>query len=115
MADHRFRLDLVAGLEDGSDLLAIASNEFVMGLSVVATNGSVDGFDQLSYGSAGKSTDLVTTNPLGSVTAWTTNSDYDFQIADGGNMQFTAVPEPTSLAILGLVGVAGTAMRRRRK
>jgi hypothetical protein len=106
-----FELDMLAGVYDGSDLLSFASSSFVMGLTVTDTNGSVVGFADISYGTASKSSELVTTGAA----SITDVSGWAFEITSGPNLQFTAVPEPSSLAILGLVGVAGSAMRRRRQ
>ena len=108
----QFELDLLAGDGGTSDLLSLANNEFLMGLTVTQTNGSVDGFADISYGSGSDEADLVTVNPLDTISDL---SGWAFQISSGPTLQFNAVPEPSSLAILGLVGVAGSAMRRRRR
>ena len=115
LTSSAFELDLLAGVADAADTLSIAGNDFLMGLTVTYTNGATSGFEDISYGSSGNSSQLVTTgSPLATITDL---SGFAFQIesTNATNLQFNAVPEPTSLAILGLVGVAGTAMRRRRK
>ncbi len=107
-----FELDLLAGDAGASDLLSLASNEFLMGLTVTDTNGAVSGFVDQSYGSGSDEAELVTVNPVDSISDL---GGWAFQISSGPTLQFNAVPEPSSLAILGLVGVAGSAMRRRRR
>ena len=134
----RFELDLMAGDGDtgfgGPDELRFTystptpgnpSNapsssdtglaEFVLALSGSKSNGSA-AFQDTSYtaGSLSGSTDIVVSGSLASIDG-TAAAGYTYQIGSGPTLQFTAVPEPSSLAILGLVGVAGTAMRRRRK
>ena len=132
-----FELDLMAGDLDGLNndpdelrFLGIdpsnapsASDtglaDFLLALTVSDTNGGAS-FQDTSYSATlggttfSGSTDLVVSGTLGSLSG-TDQTGFTYEISSGTQLQFTAVPEPSSLAILGLVGVAGTAMRRRRK
>ena len=131
-----FELDLLAGDLDGFNnspdelrFLGDPSNapsasdtglaDFLLALTVSDTNGSAT-FEDTSYSATlggttfSGSTDLVVSGTLGSLSG-TDQTGFTYEISSGTQLQFTAVPEPSSLAILGLVGVAGTAMRRRRK
>ena len=131
-----FELDLLAGDLDGfnnsPDELRFLGDppnnpsasdtdlaDFLLALTVSDTNGSA-AFEDTSYSATlggttfSGSTDLVVSGTLGSLSG-TDQTGFTYEISSGTQLQFTAVPEPSSLAILGLVGVAGTAMRRRRK
>ena len=70
-----FELDLLAGDAGNSDLLSLASDKFLMGLTVTDTNGSVGGFTPFSYGDGTNSSELVTTNPTDSQPQWLGISD----------------------------------------
>ena len=132
-----FELDLLAGDLDGfnnsPDELRFLGDppnapsasdtglaDFLLALTVSDTNGSA-AFQDTSFSATSSegvtfsgATDLVVSGTLGSLSG-TDQTGFTYEISSGTQLQFTAVPEPSSLAILGLVGVAGTAMRRRRK
>lgn len=133
-----WEIDLLAGLNGSQDALrwygsgvstpisdngtesADTGTDFVLGLSVTDySGGSSVGFAPISYtyGGTTASTDLVVQTSGGATldsVLYTTATGYNFKM-DGPDLTFTAVPEPSSLAVLALVGVAGSAMRRRRK
>ena len=130
-----WEIDLLAGLNGSQDTLrwygtgvstpisetgtesADTGTDFVLGLTVTDYNGADMAWDSTSYtyGSTTASTDLVvqTSGGLDSV-LYSNATGYNFKM-EGPDLTFTAVPEPSSLAVLALVGVAGSAMRRRRK
>lgn len=129
-ASDGWELDLIAGLEDAQDTQAwIGSGapinvdgtgdtglDFVQGLTVKAVNaGSGIGFNGVSYtyGSNTKISDIVTT-ALSNIN-YTSETGYQFAIDNGPALQFFAVPEPSSLAIVGLVGLAAGWRSRRRR
>jgi hypothetical protein len=79
-----------------------ASNAALGGANQIAGTGVIYGFDSTG------AMDTANGYPFADIAAWNKTSDIDV-LVDG-----TAVPEPTSLAILG-VGLAGFGALRRRK
>jgi len=94
----------------------IGSTSVVLGTFTI--NATVDGIGSLSVAGLNNAADDVsvyTDNIGGFLNLGTGTPDDVFASAPTFNYTFTAVPEPTSMALVGVVGVAGLVARYRRR
>jgi hypothetical protein len=85
----------------GLVISSVATNDFFGALGIRP--------DGVIFGGTGDEHELFTVNPLTGAETLVTDTGRNFV----GDLDFTAVPEPTSLMLLG-TGVAAAARRRRR-
>ena len=94
----------------------IGSTSVVLGTFTI--NATVNGTGSLSVAGFNNLADdisVFTDNVGGFLNLGTGTSDDVFASAPTFNYTFTAVPEPTSMALVGLVGVGGLVARYRRR